>query len=161
MNTHLRFVALILLGFASILTADIPAQPVKSNDVVIAAVKAADDARVAASMDADRAQLETIFSDELRYAHSNGKVDTKASYIDSIASHRSVYSSYDYQTRTFLPAGPGVVLMFGRAFINSGTPEQKNLLDLNFLAVWREENGKWRFLAWQSCRIPASAPAAK
>jgi len=26
---------------------------------------------------------------------------------------------------------------------------------LSFLAVWREENGKWRFLAWQSCKLPA------
>jgi hypothetical protein len=26
--------------------------------------------------------------------------------------------------------------------------------ELGFLAVWREEKDGWRFLAWQSCRLP-------
>ena len=29
------------------------------------------------------------------------------------------------------------------------------------LAVWREEKGQWRFLAWQSNKVPPPAPAAK
>jgi len=146
MKSLLRLVALSALAFVALRAA--------ATDPMIAAVTAADNERVAACIAADRARLEAIFSDELRYAHSNGKVDTKVSYVDSIASHQSVYTSYDYQSRAFLPAGPGVVLMFGRVLINAGTIEKKNLLDLNFLAVWREENGKWRFLAWQSCRNP-------
>jgi hypothetical protein len=28
---------------------------------------------------------------------------------------------------------------------------------LSFLAFWREEKGRWRFLAWQSCKLPAAA----
>ena len=32
-----------------------------------------------------------------------------------------------------------------------------NALDLNFLTVWREEGGKWRFLAWKSCKNPPPA----
>ncbi len=152
MKSLLRYVALSALAFVAIRAA-------ATTDPLIAAVTAADDERVAASLAADHARLEVILSDDLRYAHSNGKVDTKASYVGSIASHRSVYTSYDYQSRIFLPAAPGVVLMSGRVLINAGTVENKNLLDLNFLAVWREENGKWRFLAWQSCRNPA--PPAK
>jgi hypothetical protein len=31
----------------------------------------------------------------------------------------------------------------------------------SFLAVWREEKGQWRFLAWQSCKLPPPAPAEK
>ena len=152
MKSLLRYAALSALAFVAIRAS-------AETDPLSAAVTAADDERVAASIAADRARLDAILSDELRYAHSNGKVDTKASYVDSIASHRSVYASYDYQSRLFLPAAPGVMLMSGRVLINAGTVENKNLLDLNFLAVWREENGKWRFLAWQSCRNPA--PAAK
>ncbi len=160
MNTLPRLLAFLALGFASLPAADLPAAaPTSARDKLIAAVTAADNERVAATMAADRVRLDAIFSDELRYAHSSGKVDTKGSYVDSIVSHRSVYASYDYQNRSFLPAGPGIVLMSGRAFINAGTAEQKNLLDLNFLAVWREENGQWRFLAWQSCKNPPAAPA--
>ena len=27
---------------------------------------------------------------------------------------------------------------------------------IGYLAVWRQENGQWRFLAWQACRSSAS-----
>ena len=55
--------------------------------------------------------------------------------------------------------------MTGRMLAYSSNGEKKSTLDLNFLAVWREENGHWRFLAWQSCKnpppaTPAAAPAA-
>lgn len=131
--------------------------------VQLAALRAADDERVAAVLAADRTRLEAIISDDLYYAHSNGTIDTKASFIESLTSRRSVYKSVEYTQHRFIPAGPGVVVMAGRALIRAGGPDRQNLLDLNFLAVWREERGKWRFLAWQSCRnAPApAAPAAK
>jgi hypothetical protein len=124
---------------------------------MLAAARAADDERLAATKAADPARLDAIFSDELRYAHSSGKVDTKASYMKSLVSHSTVYESFDYQERNFKVAGPGVVLMSGRVVIHSSNDGQKVALDLNFLAAWREENGRWRFLAWQSCRNPPPA----
>jgi hypothetical protein len=151
MKTLLRLLPFLALAFIAVRAAE---------DPVIAAVRAADDERVAATKSANRAHLEAIFSDGLRYAHSSGKVDTKASYIESIVNHTSVYETYDYTARNFVPAGPGVVLMNGRVLIQSRSGDQKNLLDLNFLAVWREENGKWRFFAWQSCKNPPPAPPA-
>jgi hypothetical protein len=30
---------------------------------------------------------------------------------------------------------------------------------ISFLAVWRLEQGEWKFLAWQSCKVPPAAPA--
>lgn len=127
------------------------------EDAVIAAVRAADDERIAATLAADRVRLNALFSDELHYAHSSGKIDTKAVYVDSIIDRTSVYASYEYVRRDFLRAADGIVLMPGRVRINAGTATQTNLLDLNFLAVWRLENGKWRFLAWQSSRNPPAA----
>ena len=126
---------------------------------VIAAARAADDERVAATISADASRLTAIFSDQLHYAHSNGKTDTKASYIDALVNHRTVYLSVEYQDRDFIPVAPGVVLMKGRALVKVGAPGQPNIIDLNLLAVWREEGEKWRFLAWQSCKNPPSAPA--
>jgi hypothetical protein len=134
---------------------------VRANDAdIIAAVKAADDERVAALIKADVAALDNILSAQLRYAHSSGAVDTKASYRESVATHRSVYGSVEYLQRDFIPAAPGIVLMEGRVLIKAGNSAQLNLLDLNYLAVWRLEDGRWRFLAWQSCRN-APPPAAK
>jgi hypothetical protein len=122
------------------------------KNAVIAAVTAADDERTAAMKAGDAPRLDAIFSDELRYAHSNGAVDSKSTFITALSSGKSVYEHFEYKDRTILPAGPGIALMSGRVLVRMRNGEQKLGLDLNYLSVWREENGKWRFLAWQSCR---------
>ncbi len=129
-----------------------------ADDKRIASVRAADAERVAAVKAGDGARLDAIFSNDLRYAHSSGHVDTKASYMKALTSHATVYETYDYKEQDFVPVAPGIVLMTGRVLIHSRNASGVNDLDLNFLAVWREENGKWRFLAWQSCKNPPAAP---
>ncbi len=152
----LAFLALLAIAAGSLRAAEAPA---------LAAARAADDERLAATKSADPKRLDAIFSDDLRYAHSNGKVDNKASYVKSLVSRATVYESFDYKERNFTIAGPGVVLMSGRVIVKATNNGQHVENDLNILAVWREEHGKWRFLAWQSCKNPpadaAPAPAKK
>lgn len=132
-----------------------------AEDALIAAVRAADDERIAAMLAADSAGLAAILSDQLHYAHSSGFIDTKASFIESLAGRHVVYESAEYVQRDFIPAGSGVMLMKGRARFKAVRGAERNLLDLNFLAVWREEGGRWRFLAWQSSRNPPPATPGK
>ncbi len=132
-----------------------------ADDKLIAAVRSADDERVAATKSGDLTRLTAIYSDGLHYAHSNGKIDTKASYVDSLVKRTTVYEKYDYQTREFRSAGPGIVLMTGRVLVQSTSGGARQNNDLNFLAVWREEKGKWRFLAWQSCKNPPADTGKK
>jgi Domain of unknown function (DUF4440) len=82
--------------------------------------------------------------------------------MDSLVSKRTVYESFDYKQRDFKVAGPGIVVMTGRVLIKAASNGARADNDLNFLAVWREENGQWRFYAWQSCKNPPpTAPATK
>lgn len=134
------------------------------HDKLIAAVRAADDERLAATKAADRTRLSAVYSDDLHYAHSNGRLDTKTSQIQGIATGANAYESFEHKDRTFVPAAPGIVLMKGRVLVHMSNKQsgQKSTNDLNYLAVWREEKGKWRFLAWQSCKnVPAATAAAK
>lgn len=157
-----HFPALLLLCFlasAGVLTAASSATFHTGVDALtIATVTAADDARVAALIARDQVRLEAVFSDELHYAHSNGVIDEKTTFIEAIATGRSVYEAYEYQERRFQPVAPGVMLMTGRTRIHSRSGDDPIILDLNFLAVWRHEHGRWQFLAWQSCRQPPPAP---
>lgn len=149
MKYLLRLLAFIALTIASVRASDAD---------IIAAVRAADDERVAATMAGHAGRIDAIYSDELHYAHSSGTIDTKASYARSLTSKSTVYASVDYKTRNFRVAAPGIVLMTGHAIIHAGPNGRPNVNDLNYLAVWRLENGKWRFLAWQSCKNPPAAP---
>lgn len=147
--TLLRLIPILALTLISLHAADDPR---------LIAVRAADDERVAAVIAGDQARLAAVLSDELHYAHSNGGIDTKAKFIDNLSSGRTKYLAIEAEERNFTFPAPGIALMSGRARVQvkgaAGTMDSV----LSFLAVWREENGKWRFLAWQSCKVPPPSP---
>ncbi len=135
--------------------------PLRAAADASAVWRAADDARVAAMISADPAKLAATFSDDLIYVHSNGKVDTKATFAPAIASGKSVYHAVTYEQRDFREVAPGLVLMTARCRVQLGKTAPFNELYLSVLAAYRMEKGAWRFLAWQSCKLDTAAtPAA-
>lgn len=126
-----------------------------ADESQLVAVKAADKARVEAVLAGDKDKLSEILSDELRYAHSSGAVDTKKSFIDAVTGGKMKYTAIDYEEQNFTLAAPTIALMNGRAHLKVGSMDAS----MSFLAVWRNENGQWKFLAWQSCKLPP--PGAK
>ena len=137
---------LVVLGLSSARAAD---------NAALAAVQAADDARVAAMTSAGRDALNAILSDDLRYSHSSGNVDTKASFIEALTTGKLKYASIQGEERNFTFPAPGIALMTGRAHVRVVNATSEVDMLLGDLAVWREEGGKWRFLAWQSAKLPA------
>ena len=131
-----------------------------AEDPRLVAVRAADDERVAAVIGADRGRLDAIFSEELRYAHSTGAVDTKATLMDAIVTGRMKYEAIQYKERNFSLPAPGVALMHGRMEVKVASEKGRVESTLSFLAVWKEEQGRWRFFAWQSCKVPPPAASA-
>ena len=135
--------------------------PLRAAADASAVWRAADDARVAAMISADPAKLAAAFSDDLIYVHSNGKVDTKATFAPAIASGKSTYHAVTYEQRDFREVAPGLVLMTARCRVQLGKTAPFNELYLSVLAAYRMEKGAWRFLAWQSCKLDTAAtPAA-
>lgn len=119
------------------------------------ALLAADTQRIEAMTHPERSRLGAVFSDELRYAHSNGVVDSKASFTEVLLEGRTKYLSYQPLERNFTFPAPHIALMTGRAQVKVATPSGEMDATLSYLAVWREEAGQWKFLAWQSCKLPA------
>ena len=130
-----------------------------AEDPKVAALTAVDDARVAAMLKPSKATLDTVLSDDLRYAHSNGKVDTKASLTGSLLGGEAKYVSYKYSERSFKFPAPDVALMAGRLEVQAVVDGVSMTTGISYLAVWRLEKGQWKFLAWQSCKIPPASPA--
>jgi hypothetical protein len=124
----------------------------------ISEVQAADDARIATMRSPKRDELDTIFSNDLHYAHSNGVIDTKASFVEKLVSGKSKYTGYDHRERAITIPAPGIALINGQARIQTESANGKMDSTLSYLAVWRQEAGQWRFLAWQSCKLPVANP---
>ena len=149
-NTLLRLLPVLVLALVSLRAAD---------DPLLERLRKADDERVAAVVAGDKARLTAIYSDDLRYAHSTGAVDDKASYIDALATGRTKYLTWNYEERNFSFPAPGIAMMTGRTRVKVGKAEGISEMTLSFLGIWREEKGQWRFLAWQSCKLPEPVPA--
>lgn len=126
------------------------------EDQRVAAVFAADDARIAAMTAADPVALAPLLSPDLRYSHSNGTVDTKASFLELVGGKATRYVTYRTVERGVRFASPEVALEHGRAEVVLEKNGTRTELSLLFLAVWRLEDGSWRFLEWQSARPPAT-----
>ena len=147
----------LLFSLVAVCLACVPC--IRADEVRSTALTAADTERVAAMKSADREKLAAILSDDLRYAHSSGTVDTKQSFIESLTTGRTKYLALDYEERAFTFPAPGIALMTGRAHVKVANATGEADMMLSFLSVWREEHGKWRFLAWQSCKLPAPGAA--
>jgi hypothetical protein len=143
----------LLLAFIFTLTCSAAEHP------ELARVTAADDARVAAMLAPTREKLDAVLSPDLRYAHSNGQVDTKDALIASLTDGSATYTKYAYQDRSFTFPAPGIALMAGRFDVKAVVKGNAAESTIGYLAVWRLEKGAWKFLAWQSCKIPPAAPA--
>ena len=154
MKTSLLALALLPLLLALLLPFAAAAE-----DPKVAALTTVDDARVAAMLKPSKATLDTVLSDDLRYAHSNGKVDTKASLTSSLLGGEAKYVSYKYSERSFKFPAPDVALMAGRLEVQAVVDGISMTTGISYLAVWRLEKGQWKFLAWQSCKIPPATPA--
>jgi len=129
------------------------------DDTRIAAVKAAELARFEANVNADSKALGLLLGDDLDYVHSNGDIDTKTSFIESLTSGRR-----DYQAMT---ANIQTVRLFGDVAIVRGTVKvtvasngKPQDLDLGYTDFWVWRAHRWQMVAWHSSRYAAPASAA-
>lgn len=149
-----RTSAIIMLTACLVPMQFVRAQDKKPDTQALAAVQAADDARVAAMRQPTQEKLAAIFSDDLHYAHSNATLDTKKSFIDVLTSGKTKYIDMTYEKRDFTFPAPTIALMTGRVHVKVEAGANKLDSVLSYMAVWRLENGSWKFLAWQSCKVP-------
>jgi ketosteroid isomerase-like protein len=113
-----------------------------------------DKKRMQAMAAKDVATLETLIADDLVYAHSTARLDTKRSLIDNMTSGKTVYTAVDPSNVKAQDLGDAVVLT-GECQIkvtSNGTP---NVFGVRFTDVYAKRNGSWQMVTWQSTKLPA------
>lgn len=127
---------------------------------VQAEVRAADDARLAATLTVDVETLDAVLSAQLSYGHANGRVQTKSELIDDLRSRAFVYHTYDYEKRVVTSQADDLATMSGIARLKATAGKQTVAFRLRFLALWKHEGDSWKLIAYQSVRLPRIAPPA-
>ena len=90
--------ALHRLGFILVVTATIhAATPSADTRSIEAEVSRLDASRVDALLKGDLKTLEQLYSDDLTYVHSGGRIDSKPQYLAMLAAGNLIYVSQRYE----------------------------------------------------------------
>ncbi|GAA4102595.1 NAD-binding protein [Nonomuraea soli] len=118
-------------------------------------IRSLEDARYAAMTAGDVEAFIALAHPDLTYTHSDGEVDTLASYAGKLRSGHYVYHRVEHQVDRIVVAGDTAIVV-GRmhADITAGG-HAKRLANL-VMAVWTRKDGRWLLLGFQ----PTPSPAA-
>ena len=117
-------------------------------------ILALEDRRWSAQINKDEAELTALLSDELRYTHSTGSVDTKSSYMASILDNVVDYQTAD-RTDTEAQMVGSAAVVTGKAVIGVEARGRQLELKVAYTVVWIERENGWQLLTWQSTPLAA------
>lgn len=137
-------------------------QSLRAEPAVISALRA-DKARIAAMVAGDGAALAALMSDQLRFVHSDGRVESKADYVKNLMAGDTQYADAKTSLLETMQVDPDVVVVLGLQEMRKRLGTEWSEVKLRYLAVWRNESGVWRMIAWQSARPAGNSivPAKK
>ncbi len=138
-----------ILSMFLMFTAQFPiAAQTKHEKAVAAAVEELRKAMI----DADRAALELLTSDQLSYGHSGGLIEDKKDFVEKIVSGRSDFVSIDLAEQTIRVSKKIVIVRhILKAKTNDGG--KPGDVQLRILLVWQKQAGKWKLLARQAVKM--------
>jgi hypothetical protein len=149
-RTTLRFVlAAIAAGLAS--SPALAKEPAKGED----SLRAAELRRFEANVNADAGALGELLDDGLEYVHSNGELDTKKSFIESLTTGSRDYASSVPHIETVRIHGD-VAIIRGTAQVTVVDHGASRDLHIGYTDVWLWKDGRWQMTAWRSARLPDS-----
>ena len=154
----MKLAHLVRLGFAWSLLAAMVARAAESS---VAAALRADHARLAAMMAGDGAALGRLMSDELRFVHSDGRVEAKADYVKNMMAGDTAYADAKTSEVETIQITPDSVAVLGVQQMRKKLGATWSDITLRYLAVWRNEAGTWRMVAWQSARPSGNSVVPK
>ncbi|MDI1287125.1 MAG: nuclear transport factor 2 family protein [Reyranella sp.] len=129
------------------------AAPSRAEGPDAAAVAEAVAALTKAMLTPDKAKLEALTADQLSYGHSSGKVEDKATFVDVVASKKTVYKSIELSKQTIAVAGNDAIVRHAWES-ESGTGDGKwNVSKIGVLQVWQKQASGWRLLARQAFKV--------
>jgi len=108
-----------------------------------------------AMISANRAELDGLAAEILSYGHSNGNVETKAEFVENIASGKSDFVSVELtEQRISVSQDTAIVRHTFDAQTNDGG--KPNTIKLKILLVWQKQNNELKLIARQAVRLVQS-----
>jgi Domain of unknown function (DUF4440) len=106
-----------------------------------------------AQLDADRAKLAQVTSDQVSYGHSDGRVETKEQFIDGVMNRKQAVKSLTFPDLKLSVVGDAAIVR--HIFLAESELDGKTTTTrIGALQVWKKQGGAWKLLARQGFRLP-------
>ena len=102
-----------------------------------------------AAIKQDKVGLDRWLADDLRYAHSNGLLQSKAEYIAAVTKGPSHYESFHENDTQIAIYGTAAVL----TGLEDVKPHKGESYRVRTMEVYVKNNGRWQMAAHQSARV--------
>lgn len=117
------------------------------------AVRAAEKAWATATVKADEAALNQLLAAGLHYTHSNGEIDTRASFIGNMKTGVRKYAKLDHEGMDAKIYGNVAVVTATAQVATTAKGGAPAPAHLRFIHVWVHEQGRWQMVNHQSLRL--------
>ena len=139
---------LFVFALATTLSVVVLAQEDKKQEVL-----KTEKQRFQAMVDRDSEVLNDIISDDLSYIRSNGFVETKESFINAVMNKTKKYDDITIEKTTIRMYGRTGVIYGDCTYHRKDENGNSNNVKLRYTDVYANIDGKWKFVAWQSCEL--------
>jgi Domain of unknown function (DUF4440) len=106
-----------------------------------------------AQLEADRASLAQVTSDQVSYGHSDGRVETKEQFIAGVMNRKQVVKSLSFPDLKLSVVGDAAIVR--HIFLAESELDGKTTTTrIGALQVWQKQGDTWKLLARQGFRLP-------
>jgi ketosteroid isomerase-like protein len=100
-------------------------------------------------LDADVDTLTELYSPDLAYSHTDGKLDTREQYLAPLAAKLFRYTATERSDVQYRDHGDAVVIT-GRLDLGVEAGGRQFDKAMRFTAVWSRTGGNWQLIAWHA-----------
>jgi ketosteroid isomerase-like protein len=106
-----------------------------------------------AMISGDRTILNDIVSEDLSYGHSGGKIEDKATFIETLATKKSDFVSIELKNQQVKITNQTAIVRH-QLFAKTNDGGVAGEVKLGIMLVWIKEGKTWKLLARQAFKLP-------
>ena len=102
----------------------------------------------------NKADLESILSEELTYGHSSGKMQNKEEFVRAISTKESDFVTIQFLDQQIKVTGD-IAIVNHILTANTNDGGKPGTVRLGIVLVWKKMKGEWKLIGRRAFKVPA------
>jgi len=107
-----------------------------------------------AMVSGNKADLESVLSEELTYGHSSGKIQSKEEFVRAISTKESDFVTIQLLDQQVKVTGD-IAIVNHTLTANTNDGGKPGTVRLGIVLVWKKMKGEWKLIGRRAFKVPA------